>query len=663
MKKTGSRRRVSSGVCLVSCKVFLTCVLFSAVAQLYAIPPRLHVDGNKVKDPNGTIVTLRGVSFVDLGSQEVWYGGATALIDRITDLNDSNGNSPGWYTKIIRIPVYPPDDHAWPYEFDPNNPAAPANETLYNLLRTVVDYCGEKDVYVAIDWHGLTNTYDLIAQTNAFWTYMAPRFKDDTHVIYELFNEPINNIGSDSANWTSVKTDMEAWIDIVRASAPDTLIFVGTPRWCQIIGPTAADPVSDPNVVYITHIYPYHWLSGNQYYRNSITAAAAAHPVILGEWGFEPAASSAQQHLIGTISNYGQPLKEFVEGIEIGSIAWVASYNWEPPMFADDWTLLCGEGEMGGFAKDWLFEASGIEQTINLTIKKCTVTAGKTQGQDNFTASGTLSSSPFGLNAVTKIDVNIISLADGNSIYPESIDFDYDTDVVKNKYSYTIPRGQADGIASLKMDFARKTFAITAKKIDFTGLACPLRLKFTMGNYTLTGDANEAIVNGKKASIPTRLMRLYKDTLVVTKAKGRHSTTAASDSLSITGEIAVEDMDVDANEPNLVNKDVVLTWGDQNGTPTKTLTIPGNANPVLASFKASKKGHLYKCSKINPAEDPTSTITAQFDLDKCTFTVSLSKADSVFVGPADPNFSVSFDTPNGEFYQAVDVNRITGRSY
>jgi hypothetical protein len=43
--------------------------------------------------------------------------------------------------------------------------------------------------------------------------------------------------------------------------------------------------------------------------------------------------------------------------------------------------------------------------------------------------------------------------------------------------------------------------------------------------------------------------------------------------------------------------------------------------------------------------------------------VSLSKADSVFVGPADPNFSLSFDTPNGEFYQAVDINRITGRSY
>ncbi len=139
-----------------------------------------------------------------------------------------------------------------------------------------------------------------------------------------------------------------------------TLLFVGTPRYCQIIGPTVDNPVNDPNVVYVTHIYPWHWLSDNQYYRDSITAAAAAHPVILGEWGFASTASPGGEYLIGTISNYGQPIKEFVEGLGIGNIAWVASHDWEPPMFDYDWsgiwTLLCGEGYMGGFAKNWLYD-------------------------------------------------------------------------------------------------------------------------------------------------------------------------------------------------------------------------------------------------------------------------------------------------------------------
>ncbi len=155
-------------------------------------------------------------------------------------------------------------------------------------------------------------------------------------------------------------------------------------------------------------------------------------------------------------------------------------------------------------------------------------------------------------------------------------------------------------------------------------------------------------------------MRLYKDTLVVNKAKAKHnSRKASSDTLSVAGDIAVEDMNLDTNEPNLVTEDVVLAW-DQNGTPSpKTLTIPGNASPALASFKVSKKGHVYTCSKIHPAEDPNSLVAAQFDLDQCTFTVSVSKASSVFAGPADANFGVSFDT----FSKTADVNNVTGRSW
>ncbi len=43
-------------------------------------------------------------------------------------------------------------------------------------------------------------------------------------------------------------------------------------------------------------------------------------------------------------------------------------------MFNTIWTLRVGPGEMGGFAKDWLYEASG-----GAVITKCNVTAGKTQ--------------------------------------------------------------------------------------------------------------------------------------------------------------------------------------------------------------------------------------------------------------------------------------------
>jgi alpha-tubulin suppressor-like RCC1 family protein len=310
--------------------------------------------------------------------------------------------------------------------------------------------------------------------------------------------------------------------------------------------------------------------------------------------------------------------------------------------------------------------AAGYRHSLGLkfsiAITKCTVTAGKTQGQDAFSASGTIEfPQDLDFNDVNHIDVNIVSLTDSESIYTETAD----SIVSKGKFTYKhkIPRGLAGAITSLAVDYKKRTFSINMQKVDLTGLTCPLRLELTIGgpitgNHTLFGVANETILNGKKTLIPARLMRLYKDTLVVNKTKARHnSKKASSDSLSVAGYIAVEDMNLYTNEPNLVTEDVVLTWSDINGTHAKILTI---AHP---GFKASRIGHIYKCSKIHPAEDVNSSITAQFDLDKCAFSISVSKASSVFAGPADANFSVSFNTPHGQFHQTVDVNLSTGRSW
>jgi hypothetical protein len=300
------------------------------------------------------------------------------------------------------------------------------------------------------------------------------------------------------------------------------------------------------------------------------------------------------------------------------------------------------------------FHSLGLKS--NITITKCTITAGKTQGQDTFSASGAIVfPSDLDFNNVNHIDVNIISLTDSASIYTETVD----SSVIKGKFQYThkIPSGGTGAITSLVVDSTKDTFSINAQNVDFTGLACPLQLELTIGGYKLYGDADESVVNGGKL-ILTCLMRLYKDTLVVNKAKAKHnSKKASSDTLSVMGNIAVKNMDLNTNEPNLVTENVVLTWGDINGIPTKTITIP------YGSFKTSKAGHVYNCSKIHPTGDPDSLIAAQFDLDKCAFTVFVSKASNVFTGHADANFGVSFATPNGEFYQAVDVNHFTGRSW
>jgi hypothetical protein len=257
-------------------------------------------------------------------------------------------------------------------------------------------------------------------------------------------------------------------------------------------------------------------------------------------------------------------------------------------------------------------------QPAALTIKKCKVTAGKTQGQnsndinnikDAFGASGTFSDFSPDLNDINQFDVSIYSVTeDGNVlIYNESNQFDVN-DVAKGKFKYThkIPRGGEGAITSLALDFTKLTFAIKAKNIDLTGLGCPLKLVISLGDYVPSGEANETIVNGKK-SIPTRLMRMYDDTLIVKKSLG--------DSLSVSGDIAVADLnDANANDPNLVVDDVNIIWGDQ------TYNIPAG------SFKAAKRGHSYKCSKI-AADASKGLVGAALNLDKCTFTITVKNTD------------------------------------
>ncbi|MGD0552154.1 MAG: cellulase family glycosylhydrolase [Sedimentisphaerales bacterium] len=339
-------------------QIIVVFALFCFATPLYAATPWLHAEGNVIKDPCGNTIVLRGVDLIDLGFLQDWEGGAIAMVDRLTNQNDPCGNSPGWYPRVLRIMIAPPDSvsppGSWPHPFDPNN------TDLYTLLRTVVDYCKTKNLYAIIDWHYVDNTYSHVASTNQFWTYMAPKFANDSHVIFELFNEPINtSFGSDNANWLSVRTDMQNWLNIVRSYAPNNLILVAGPSWSQAIGPAATYPLTGDNIAIVSHIYPGHWLSGtpgNNWYTTHINNCLTRYPVFMSEWGFYNNPSDTLGY--GSITNYGQPLQNFREARNISNSAWVSSYDWTPTMFtgsATNYILRVGEYEMGGFVKDTLY--------------------------------------------------------------------------------------------------------------------------------------------------------------------------------------------------------------------------------------------------------------------------------------------------------------------
>jgi fibronectin type 3 domain-containing protein len=341
-------------------EAFILSVFLCLATSLSAATPWLHTDANLIKDPSGNIVVLRGLDTIDIGSVEMWRSGVIYLIDRITNKSDSSGSSPGWYPRVIRLAVYPKDetDTSGPWYWEDNH-----DDYYNNLLRPVVDYCKTKDLYAIIDWHYVgDNTYDKVSQTSAFWSYIAPKFAGDSHVLFELFNEPGNTGGSDSANWATCKPNMQTWIDIIRASAPNNLILVGAPSWSQQVGPAADSPLTGTNLVMVVHLYPGHWtgLYGDpEGYKNQVRRCITHYPLFATEWGFR---SSLSGNLQGTIANYGQPLMDFYESFKISNSAWVTDYAWQPEMFDSSWNLRVGSGEMGGFVKDTLYARRNDDQ-------------------------------------------------------------------------------------------------------------------------------------------------------------------------------------------------------------------------------------------------------------------------------------------------------------
>lgn len=337
--------------------VTATCLLSSCI--LSAATPWLHTSGNKILDPNNNQTILRGVSLIDIGSQEKWDGGVKPVIDRLTNTSDTQGSSAGFYTRVVRLPIMPAGyGSAW--NWAPND-----GDNFYNnLLRPVVDYCKTKSIYCIIDLHYIDDiTTDRANFTTQFWTYMAPRFANDSNVIFELYNEPINNNnGSDAANWNVVRGYMQSWYNLVRKSASNNLVLVGTANWSSATGAASANPLSGYNIAYVCHLYPYHWTQ--TWNRNQLTTAASAVPVFMSEWGFTQTSDSL---LNGSISGYGQPLMNTLDQYGVSWTAWVAHYSWAPPMFNSNWTLRVGPNEMGGFVKDSLYSRRNSNQPSNGT--------------------------------------------------------------------------------------------------------------------------------------------------------------------------------------------------------------------------------------------------------------------------------------------------------
>lgn len=94
------------------------------------------------------------------------------------------------------------------------------------FLDAAVECAWNSRMYIMILVSIAPGSYNL-AQLTAFWTAVAARYKDRTHVFYEITNEPVSGGGYWGAapQWTAAKlADLRSVYDIMRSGAPNTHI-------------------------------------------------------------------------------------------------------------------------------------------------------------------------------------------------------------------------------------------------------------------------------------------------------------------------------------------------------------------------------------------------------------------------------------------------------
>ena len=188
--------------------------------------PKLKVEGKQLLDENGNVVELQGVSF---GWHNWWSYFYNAGV--VKTLKEE------WGATVVRAAMGVEKNNA--YLEDP--------EGSKKTICRVVDAAIENNLYVIVDWHshGL-----LLDEAKGFFTEMATKYKGVNNVIYEIFNEPVDD------TWPEIKAYSIEIINTIRAIDKDAIILVSAPRWAQNLDEIAANPImGEHNIMYVLHFY------------------------------------------------------------------------------------------------------------------------------------------------------------------------------------------------------------------------------------------------------------------------------------------------------------------------------------------------------------------------------------------------------------------------
>jgi hypothetical protein len=242
---------------------FLTSLIFySSVFSQSPVETHgaLSVSGNQIVNKDGAAVSFAGNSL--FWSNNGW-GGEAFYNPSVVSWIQSD-----WNATIVRAAM----------GVDENGGYITHPENKQKVI-TVVDAAIEQGLYVIIDWHS-HHAEDYEDEAIAFFQEMATLYSTYDNVIYEIYNEPLNNV-----SWpNTIKPYSEAVISAIRAIDSDNLIIVGSSTWSQDVDIVSLDPIAGyTNIAYTLHFYA--GTHGQSLRDKAQTALDNGIALMVTEWG------------------------------------------------------------------------------------------------------------------------------------------------------------------------------------------------------------------------------------------------------------------------------------------------------------------------------------------------------------------------------------------
>lgn len=273
-----------------------------------AAPPQLQTSGRQIQTVDGQQVLLRGANVL----RSEWDRSMSPERQAIPHLAQD------WHGNII----------VRGFAADPVNAR---DGTYLSWLDEYVAMGRTYNLYVAFIFRSFqingSQPNQPDSRATSALTYLAQRYRNETHVVFGLQVEPHN------VAWSTLRPQFEGMVDQIRGpdgsnSSTQPLIFVPGADWSNDISGAINDPVKRANVVYNVHPY----IPESAWQSNFASAWDAGLPVHIGEFTLDPTLSLGMtevDHLLAWARDH-----------QVGWTAWIFD------------TCTCDSGQEG-LITDW----------------------------------------------------------------------------------------------------------------------------------------------------------------------------------------------------------------------------------------------------------------------------------------------------------------------